>query len=100
MSEVKSVHSILDVIKNITANHESGRLEIDACGTPGMLLFNEGKLVHASLGSLKGFPAVNAAVALRDVQFSFDHVTPASHLSTISQNERVVLKRFSRSSRK
>jgi hypothetical protein len=94
MSEVKSVHSILDVIKNITANHESGRLEIDACGTPGTFLFNEGKLVHASLGSLKGFPAVNAAVALRDLQFSFDHVTPASHLSTISQNERVVLKRF------
>lgn len=94
MSEVISVHSILDVIKNITANHESGRLEIDACGTPGTFLFNEGKLVHASLGSLKGFPAVNAAVALRDVQFSFDHVIPASHLSTITQNERVVLERF------
>ncbi len=94
MSEMRSVHGILDVINNITSNHESGRLEIDACGTPGMLLFNEGKLVHASLGSLKGFPAVNAAVALRDVQFSFDHVTPASHLSTITPNERVVLKRF------
>ena len=94
MSEVRSVHGILDVIQKITSNHESGRLEIDACGTPGTFLFNEGKLVHASLGSLKGFPAVNAAVALRDVQFSFDHVTPASHLSTITQNERVVLKRF------
>ena len=94
MSEMRSVHGILDVIKNITSNHESGRLEIDACGTPGTFLFNEGKLVHASLGSLKGFPAVNAAVALRDVQFSFDHVTPASHLSTISQSERVVLRRF------
>jgi Domain of unknown function (DUF4388) len=94
MSEVRSVHSVLDVIQNITSNHESGRLEIDACGTPGTFLFNEGKLVHASLGSLKGFPAVNAVVALRDVQFSFDHVTPASHLSTISKTERVVLKRF------
>lgn len=94
MSEVISVHSILDVIQDITSNHESGRLEIDACGTPGTFLFNEGKLVHASLGSLKGFPAVNAVVALRDVQFSFDHVTPASHLSTISKSERVVLKRF------
>ena len=94
MSEVRSVHGILDVIKNITSNHESGRLEIDACGTPGTFLFNEGKLVHASLGSLRGFPAVNAAVALRDVQCSFDHVTPASHLSNITKNERVVLKRF------
>jgi len=94
MSEMRSVHGILDVIQRITSNHESGRLEIDAQGTPGTLLFNEGKLVHASLGSLKGFQAVNAVVALRDVQFSFDHVTPASHLSTITQNERVVLKRF------
>ncbi|HKU72958.1 MAG TPA: DUF4388 domain-containing protein, partial [Pyrinomonadaceae bacterium] len=94
MSEMRSVPGLLDVINNITSNHESGRLEIDACGTPGTFLFNEGKLVHASLGSLKGFPAVNAAVALRDVQFSFDHVTPASHLSTITPNERVVLKRF------
>lgn len=94
MSEMRTVPGILGVINSITANRESGRLEIDACGTPGTFLFNEGKLVHASLGSLKGFPAVNAAVALRDVQFIFDHVAPASHVSTISPNERVVLKRF------
>ena len=94
MSEMRTVPGILGVINSITANRESGRLEIDACGTPGTFLFNEGKLVHASLGSLKGFPAINAAVALRDVQFIFDHVAPASHVSTISPNERVVLKRF------
>lgn len=94
MSEMKTVPGILAVINSITANRESGRLDIDASGTPGTFLFNEGKLVHASLGSLKGFPAVNAAVALRDVQFIFDHVAPASHVSTITPNERVVLKRF------
>ena len=79
---MSTVPGILDVIKSITSNRESGRLEIDASGTPGTLLFNEGKLVHASLGSLKGFPAVNAVVALRDVQFNFDHVVPASHSKT------------------
>jgi len=94
MAEMSTVPGILEVIKSITANRESGRLEIDASGTPGTLLFNEGKLVHASLGSLKGFPAVNAAVALREVQFIFDHVAPASHVSTITPSERVVLKRF------
>jgi hypothetical protein len=94
MAEMRAVSGVLDVIKSITANRESGRLEIDASGTPGTFLFNEGKLVHASLGSLKGFPAVNAAVALRDVQFIFDHVAPASHVSTISPSERIVLKRF------
>ncbi|HJP93287.1 MAG TPA: hypothetical protein VJ875_15115 [Pyrinomonadaceae bacterium] len=94
MSEMRSVSGILEVIKSITSNHESGRLEIVSSSTRGTLLFNEGKLVDARLGSLSGFQAVNTAVALRDVQVSFDHVTPASHLSSITQSERVVLKRF------
>ena len=94
MSEMRSVSGILEIVKSITSNQESGRLEIVSSGARGTLLFNEGKLVDARLGSLSGFPAVNAAVALRDVQVSFDHVTPASHLSIITPSERVVLKRF------
>lgn len=94
MSETRSVSGVFEVIESITSNHESGRLEIVSSGTRGTLLFNKGKLVDARLGSLSGFQAVNAAVALRDVQVSFDHVTPASHLSSITPSERVVLKRF------
>lgn len=99
MSEVKSVPGILDVIKSITSNGESGRLEISSAGaqgsgTRGVLLFTEGKLVDARLESLSGFQAVNAAVALRDVEFSFDHVVPAPHAVSITPSERVVLKRF------
>jgi uncharacterized protein DUF4388 len=94
MSELKSVPSILDVVKSISANRETGRLEINASGTHGTLLFHEGKLVDARLGSLSGFQAVNAAVALRDAEVSFDNVAPASHVSTITPNERVVLSRF------
>ena len=94
MSEVRSVSGILEVIESITSNHESGRLEIVSSGMRGTLLFNEGKLVDARLGSLSGFQAVNAAVALRDVQVSFDHVLPASHLINITPSEQIVLKRF------
>jgi hypothetical protein len=94
MPETRSVPRILDVIKSITSNQESGRLEIVSAGTRGTFLFNEGKLVDARLGSLSGFPAVNAAVALRDVELSFDHVPPALHLSSITPSERVVLQRF------
>ena len=85
---------IIQIIESITANRESARLEINSSGTYGTLLFNEGRLVDARLGSLSGFQAVNALVALRDVEFSLDHVPPASHSSTITQSERVVLKRF------
>ena len=94
MSESKTVPTILDVVKSITANRETGRLEINTSGTHGTLLFHEGKLVDARLGSLSGFQAVNAAVALRDAEVNFDYVVPASHVSTISPNERVVLSRF------
>lgn len=94
MPEMESVSGILEVVNSITSNNESGRLAIVSSGTHGTLLFNEGKLVDARLGSLSGFPAVNAAVALRDVQVSFDHVTPASHFSNITPSERIVLKRF------
>ncbi|HXQ69111.1 MAG TPA: hypothetical protein VN844_01375 [Pyrinomonadaceae bacterium] len=91
---MKTVSNILDIIKSITSLRETGRLEINAFGTHGTLLFHEGKLVDARLGSLSGFPAVNAAVALQDVEIDFDHVEPASHASTITPNERVILSRF------
>ena len=94
MSEMRSVSEVREVIKSITSNHESGRLQIVSSGTRGTLLFSEGKLIDARLGSFSGFQAINAAVALRDVQVSFDHVPPASHLSSITPSERVVLKHF------
>lgn len=86
--------SVLEIIERITSNRESGRLDINAAGTPGTLLFYEGKLVDARLGSLSGFQAVNAAVALRDAEVSFDHVVPAAQVSTITPSERVILSRF------
>jgi len=94
MAEMTNVDGILEVIKSITSNRESGRLEINSSRTPGTFFFNEGKLVDARLGSLSGFQAVNAALALRNVDFSFDHVVPALHASTITPNERVVLEQF------
>ena len=86
--------SVLEVIKSITSDRESGRLEINSSGMYGTLLFNEGKLIDARLESLSGFQAVNAVAALRDVELNFEHVPPATHVSTITPSERVVLKRF------
>ena len=94
MSEIENTHGILDLIKSITSNRESGRLEINASGTHGALLFTDGKLVYARLGSLEGFQAVNAAVALRDVEFSFVHATYPPHSGTIGPSERIILSRF------
>ena len=94
MSEMKTAQGILPVIKSIASNCETGQLDIDYAGSHGTLLFKKGRLIHASLGSLTGFQAVNAAVALRFVQYRFDPLPSISHAGSISANERVVLRRF------
>ncbi|HEX7334283.1 MAG TPA: DUF4388 domain-containing protein [Pyrinomonadaceae bacterium] len=94
MSEVGNTHGILDIIKSIASNRESGRLEINSSGTHGALLFGDGKLMYARLGSLEGFQAVNAAVSLRDAEFNFVHATYPPHSGSISPSERIVLSQF------
>lgn len=94
MSDINNTHGLLDLIKSIASNRESGRLEINSSGAQGALLFTDGKLVDARLGSLEGFQAVNAAVSLPGAQFGFVHATYPPHSGTIGPNERLVLSRF------
>jgi len=85
---------ILNSIHQITANGESGRLEILAGAIQGELSFANGKLVDARVGHLTGFPAINAVVAMRDAIFSFDPTFAPLASSSITASERVVLKQF------
>ena len=94
MLDIQNVHGILDIVRRIGANGESGQLEITSAGNRGILLFRKGKLVDATLGTLSGFQAVNAAVSLRDVQFSFNPLTAPTRPSAIAASERLVLKSF------
>ncbi|HEY0548656.1 MAG TPA: DUF4388 domain-containing protein, partial [Verrucomicrobiae bacterium] len=86
--------NILDFIRTICANGESGRLEILAGAIQGELSFADGKLVDARFGHLTGFRAINAAAALRDARFSFDPSFAPLGSGSITASERVVLKQF------
>jgi hypothetical protein len=86
--------SILDVISTISANRESGRLEILAGATQGELSFKDGKLVDARVGHLTGFRAINAVAAMRATRVSFDPAFSPLASSSITASERVVLKQF------
>ena len=92
----KTLHNggILDVIKILSTNSESGKLEISAGRTDGAFFFKNGQLVDARVGDLTGFRAVNALASMRDVRFSFDPSINAPRVSSITPNERVVLKQF------
>ncbi len=92
----KTLHNggILDVIKILSTNRESGKLEISAGKTGGAFFFKNGQLVDARVGDLTGFRAVNAVAAMRDVRFTFDPSIYPPAVSSITPNERVVLKQF------
>jgi hypothetical protein len=85
---------ILDVIKILSANGASGRLDITAGATEGMVFFKDGRLVDARVGHLTGFPAVNAVASIRDARFNFDATAVPPLVSSITPSERVVLKQF------
>jgi len=85
---------ILNLIHQITANGDSGRLEVLAGAIQGELSFANGKLVDARVADLSGFRAVNAVVAMRDARFGFDPSFAPIASNSISASERVVLKQF------
>ena len=94
MSHINNAHGILRIIQSIASKRESGELEIISSRNHGTLRFSKGKLVDATLGSLSGFQAVNAAVSLHDVEFSFKPLNSTLATASISPNERRVLKTF------
>src|SRR5215213_6062170 len=87
-------HGILDVIRTLSANGESGRLQITNGTTNGDFFLRNGLLVDARVGNLTGFQAINAAASMRDGSFSFDPTVVPPAVSSIRPNERVVLKQF------
>ncbi len=85
---------ILDVIGIISANAETGRLQINSGPTEGALYFKDGRLVDAHVGNLTGFQAINAAASIREASLSFDPSVALPSTSSIKPSERVVLKQF------
>ena len=85
---------ILDAIRTLAANGETGSLQLQSGATQGDLFFRHGEVVDARVGNLTGFTAVNAIAAMRDAAFSFDPSVAPPPLSSIRPSERVVLKQF------
>jgi Domain of unknown function (DUF4388) len=94
MAKTLQDHGILDVIRILSTNGDSGRLQINSGMTEGAFFFSEGQLVDARVGSLTGFQAVNALASMRDANFSFDPTIPPPSESSITASERVLLKQF------
>ena len=94
MEETLNDHKLLEVVAMLSSKGESGRLQIRVGAMRGAFFFKKGKLADARLGTLTGFPAVNAAVSIREARFSFDPSIPPPTSSFSSLNERIVLKQL------
>jgi hypothetical protein len=94
ISKTSNVNGLIDAIGILSSNHASGRLQVRVGAMRGAFFFNNGKLADARMGSLSGFAAVNAAVSMRDAQWSFDPSVPPPASSFTVLNERVVLKQL------
>ena len=85
---------MLGVIRELSAQRASGRLQISTGMTEGALFFTRGQLVDARLGRLNGFQAINALVSVPDASYNFDPSIAPPAQSSIAPNERLLLKDF------
>lgn len=94
MENVLRDRGILDVIRSLSDQAASGRLQISTGMTDGVLFFNNGKLVDARVGKLTGFQAINALASVPDASYNFDPATHPPAQTSITSKERVLLKDF------
>jgi len=94
MTSGRRNYGILEVIRSLSAQGASGKLQISTGTTDGALFFNRGELVDAQLANLSGFQAVNALASVPDGSYRFDPTIPPPARPSISTNERLLLKDF------
>src|SRR2546423_4163695 len=61
-----------DLIRTLRVQRKSGRLQVEYPDGPGSFFFEDGQLVDAQLGTLRGVEAVYAALSLEGASFNFN----------------------------
>jgi len=94
MNNAQQDRGILAAIGRLAILGATGRLEISAGTTDGALLFDRGQLVDAQMGRLRGFQAINALAFIPDASFDFNPTIVPPPQSSLTANERILLKDF------
>ena len=61
-----------DLIRRLRVQRKSGRLQVEYADAPGSFFFEDGQLVDAQLGTLRGLEALYAALSLDGASFNFN----------------------------
>jgi hypothetical protein len=79
-----------DLIRRLRVLKKSGRLQVEYADTPGAFFFEDGQLVDAQLGSLRGVEALYSALALGGASFNFNPLVRPPERSIDRQGQQFI----------
>ncbi|HLM55875.1 MAG TPA: DUF4388 domain-containing protein [Pyrinomonadaceae bacterium] len=79
-----------DLIRRLRVQRKTGRLQVEYAEGPGSFFFEEGQLVDAQLGKLRGVEALYAALSLGGASFNFNPLVRPPERSIDRQGQRFV----------
>lgn len=79
-----------DLIRTLRVQRKSGRLQVEYPDAPGAFFFEDGQLVDAQLGSLRGLEALYAALSLRGASFNFNPLVRPPERSIDRQEQKFI----------
>jgi hypothetical protein len=79
-----------DLVRTLRAQRKSGRLQVEYPDAPGSFFFEDGQLVDAQLGNLRGVEALYAALSLRGASFNFNPLVRPPERSIDRQGQKFI----------
>lgn len=79
-----------DLVRTLRAQRKSGRLQVEYPDAPGSFFFEDGQLVDAQLGNLRGVEALYAALSLRGAAFNFNPLVRPPERSIDRQGQKFI----------
>jgi hypothetical protein len=79
-----------DLVRTLRAQRKSGRLQVEYADAPGSFFFEDGQLVDAQLGNLRGVEALYAALSLRGAAFNFNPLVRPPERSIDRQGQKFI----------
>lgn len=79
-----------DIIRTLRVQRKSGRLQVEYPDAPGAFFFEDGQLVDAQMGSLRGVEAIYAALSLRGASFNFNPLVRPPERSIDRQGQKFI----------
>lgn len=79
-----------DLVRQLRVQRKSGRLQVEYPDAPGAFFFEDGQLVDAQLGSLRGLEALYAALALEGASFNFNPLVRPPERSIDRQQQKFI----------